>query len=75
MKQLTSSSVNRIVQDIQARSNMETEYPFSRHSFRVGGALDLLMRGVSTQNHYEQTKSVTINYLLNQRVANVVSQI
>ena len=49
MKKLTSSSVNRIVQDIQARSDMETEYPFSGHSFRVGGALDLLMRGVSME--------------------------
>jgi hypothetical protein len=28
---------------------METEYPFSGHSFRVGGALDLLMRGVSME--------------------------
>ena len=49
MKKLTSSGVNRIVQDIEARSNMETEYPFSGHSFRVGGALDLLMRGVSME--------------------------
>ena len=49
MKKLTSSSVNRIVQDIQARSDMETEYPFSGHSFRVGGALDLLMRGVTME--------------------------
>jgi integrase len=49
MKRLTCCSVNRIVQDIQARSDMETEYPFSGHSFRVGGALDLLMRGVTME--------------------------
>ena len=37
------------MQDIQARSDMETEYPFLGHSFRVGGALDLLMEGMSME--------------------------
>ena len=51
MEQLTSSSVNSIVQDIQASSNMETEYPFSGDSFQVGDALDLLIRGVSMEKN------------------------
>ena len=42
---LAPSSVNRILQDIQYRARVQTEYPLSGHSFRVGGALDLLMQG------------------------------
>ena len=44
-KSLAPSSVNRILQDIQYRARVKTEYPLSGHSFRVGGALDLLMQG------------------------------
>jgi len=42
---LAPSSVNRILQQIQARSEIYTEVKLSGHSFRVGGALDLLMQG------------------------------
>jgi integrase len=42
---LAPSSVNRILQDIQAKSDIHTEVKLSGHSFRVGGALDLLMQG------------------------------
>ncbi|MGJ8682695.1 hypothetical protein [Paraglaciecola sp.] len=49
MERLASSSVNHIVQEIQTRSNVETKNPFSGHSFRVGGALDLVMRGISME--------------------------
>ena len=43
---LNPSSINKIVQDIQRASRIKTNMPFSGHSFRVGGALDLLMAGV-----------------------------
>ena len=42
---LKSSSINKIIQVIQRKSNIKTSIPFSGHSFRVGGALDLLMAG------------------------------
>ena len=42
---LAPSSVNRILQEIQAKSDIHTEVKLSGHSFRVGGALDLLMQG------------------------------
>lgn len=44
-KSLDPSSINQIVQDIQHASRIKTDPPFSGHSFRVGGALDLLMVG------------------------------
>ena len=43
---LSPASINRILRQIQHRSDIETTVPFSGHSFRVGGALDLLMAGV-----------------------------
>jgi integrase len=42
---LAPSSVNRILQEIQAKSDIHTKVKLSGHSFRVGGALDLLMQG------------------------------
>ena len=42
---LAPSSINRILQGIQAKSGIHTEVKLSGHSFRVGGALDLLMQG------------------------------
>lgn len=42
---LAPSSINRILQEIQAKSDIHTEVKLSGHSFRVGGALDLLMQG------------------------------
>jgi site-specific recombinase XerD len=42
---LAPSSINRILQKIQTKSCIQTEVKLSGHSFRVGGALDLLMQG------------------------------
>jgi site-specific recombinase XerD len=42
---LDPSSINHIIQAIQRKSQIKTRIPFSGHSFRVGGALDLLMAG------------------------------
>lgn len=38
--------VNRILRMRQAKAGIELEHSLSGHSFRVGGALDLLKRGV-----------------------------
>lgn len=46
---LSPASINRILRQIQRRSDIKTTVPFSGHSFRVGGALDLLMAGVSME--------------------------
>jgi site-specific recombinase XerD len=43
---LEPSSINLIIKDIQHISRIKTNIPFSGHSFRVGGALDLLMTGM-----------------------------
>jgi site-specific recombinase XerD len=43
---LEPSSINLIMQDIQHISRIKTNIPFSGHSFRVDGALDLLMAGM-----------------------------
>jgi site-specific recombinase XerD len=43
---LEPSSINLIIQDIQHISRIKTNILFSGHSFRVGGALDLLMAGM-----------------------------
>ena len=43
---LEPSSINLIIKDIQHISRIKTNIPFSGHSFRVGGALDLLMAGM-----------------------------
>jgi site-specific recombinase XerD len=54
---LNSSSINKIIQAIQRKSNIKTRTPFSGHSFRVGGALDLLMACMYTAWHNQ--KAVT----------------
>jgi hypothetical protein len=38
-----------ILKDIQYFSRIKTDNPLSGHSFRVGGALDLLMQGMSME--------------------------
>ena len=43
---LCPASINLILRDIQHRSRIKTEKTFSGHSFRVGGALDMLMAGI-----------------------------
>lgn len=46
---LQPSSINRILQELQTKTGLVTQPPFSGHSFRVGGALDLLMDGVTME--------------------------
>lgn len=46
---LSPSSINRILQAMQQAAGLQTGVPFSGHSFRVGGALDLLMSGVAME--------------------------
>ena len=64
---LSPNSVNRILQDIQARAGIITSVPFSGHSFRVGGALDLLMDGMSMEKIMLrggwQSESTVMRYL------------
>lgn len=48
-KSLNPSSINVILKDIQYFSRIKTDNPLSGHSFRVGGALDLLMQGMSME--------------------------
>lgn len=43
---LSDESLSRIIQRLQHQAGIQTERPFSGHSFRVGTALDLLDRGV-----------------------------
>ena len=47
-KPLHSPSINPILQDIQYRARIKGK-SFSSHSFRVGGALDLLESGKSIE--------------------------
>jgi len=46
---LSPNSINRILKDVQQAAGLSTKVPFSGHSFRVGGALDLLMSGVAME--------------------------
>lgn len=46
---LSPNSINRILKDVQQAAGLSTKVTFSGHSFRVGGALDLLMSGVAME--------------------------
>ena len=48
-KSLNPSSVHVILKDIQHFSRIKTDNPLSGHSFRVVGAFDLLMQGMSME--------------------------
>jgi integrase len=48
-RSLEPSRINCIIQKIQHDSRIQTGIPFSGHSFRVGGALDLLMEGTKLE--------------------------
>lgn len=64
---LPDSHVNLILQSRQVDAGLELERPLSGHSFRVGGALDLLKRGVPIEKIMLRggwkTESTALRYL------------
>lgn len=66
-KQLHPASINRRLQQLQKLANLENIGTLSGHSFRVGGALDLLDKGESLERIMLrggwQAESTAIKYL------------
>jgi integrase len=66
---LNPASINTILQRLQKKSGINDIGPLSGHSFRVGGALDLLEAGEPLERIMLrggwQTESTTIGYLRN----------
>ena len=64
---LPDSHVNLILQSRQSDAEIELDRPLSGHSFRVGGALDLLKRGVPIEKIMLRggwkTESTALRYL------------
>ena len=64
---LPDSHVNLILQSRQVDAGLELDRPLSGHSFRVGGALDLLKRGVPIEKIMLRggwkTESTALRYL------------
>ena len=64
---LPDSHVNLILQSRQSDAGIELDRPLSGHSFRVGGALDLLKRGVPMEKIMLRggwkTESTALRYL------------